>query len=337
MVEYVDLNHAQELDDWVLRHKNGHFMQSSLWGNVKTDWGWHGIICRDERGRIRGTMALLRHEISALKTCLLYAPRGPIFNANDTEVFSELMEAAKDLGKTYNAYRLRIDPRISDQNLAFKTYSEQLGFHIDVSEDFSLFQPRMCYIRDLRGHTPQSLLASYHRSCRNHIHRAQRMGATVRIGTADEVSVFYAMMEETADKNGFEVRSEEYYRRLLLFMPGNARLFFVCVDNTPVAAAITVIYGTCCWLMYACSHRKGLKYYPNELLQWSMQCDALKQGCRYYDFRGVEGRPVHENPKYGLHQFKRGFGAEFVGYIGQMDLNFRPFISKAVDLACKLL
>ena len=288
MIEYVDLNHSQALDAWVLQHKNAHFMQSSLWGNVKTDWGWHGIICRDNRGHIRGTMAVLRHDISALKTCLLYAPRGPIIHEKDTAVFCELVEGARELGNSLGAYRLRIDPRIKECNLLFRQCAERIGFRLDSSEDFSLFQPRLCYIRDLRGHTPQSLFASYHRSCRNHIHRAQRLGATVRIANADEVSVFYSMMEETADKNGFEAKNEDYYRRLLYFMPENAKLFFVCVDNVPIASAISVIYGSCCWLMYACSYRKGLKYYPNELLQWVMQCDALKHGCRHYDFRGVD-------------------------------------------------
>ena len=94
MIEYVDLNHAEELDEFVWQHKNCHFMQSSLWGNVKTDWEWHGLICRDDRGRIRGTMALLRHDIPAIKTSLLYAPRGPILHEKDREVFRDLVGTA---------------------------------------------------------------------------------------------------------------------------------------------------------------------------------------------------------------------------------------------------
>ena len=164
MIEYVDLNNAAALDEFVWQHKNCHFMQTSHWGNVKTDWIWHGMICRDGRGRIRGTMALLRHEIPSIKTSLLYAPRGPIFHEKDREVFTELIEGARALGKKYGAYRLRIDPRISSGNGFYERFLQDLGFHIDRSEDFSLFQPRMCYVLDLRGKTAEQLMTGYHRT-----------------------------------------------------------------------------------------------------------------------------------------------------------------------------
>lgn len=337
MIEYVDLNHAQELDAFVLQHKHCHFMQSSLWGNVKTDWGWHGLLCRDERGRVRGTMALLRHDIPTIKTSLLYAPRGPIFHEKDTAVFQELIEGARSLGKSIGAYRLRIDPRISSGNSLYEHLAEEMGFHIDRSVDFSLFQPRMCYVLDLKGHTRESLLSAYHRSCRYNIHKAERCGVCVRTGTVEDIPLFCAMMEETAEKNGFEPKDEWYFRRILQSMEGKAKLYIAETDDEPLAAAITVTYGTGCWFLYSCSYRKGLKYHPNELLQWKMQADALREGCRFFDFRGVEGWPVADNPKYGLHQYKQGFGADFVSYLGQMDLNLRPLMSKAVDLAYKIL
>ena len=43
MIEQVTLSNAAALDEFVLAHPNGHFMQTSLWGRVKTDWPWHGL------------------------------------------------------------------------------------------------------------------------------------------------------------------------------------------------------------------------------------------------------------------------------------------------------
>ena len=40
MIEFVDIDHAQELDAFVTAHEWSHFMQTSLWGRVKSDWGW---------------------------------------------------------------------------------------------------------------------------------------------------------------------------------------------------------------------------------------------------------------------------------------------------------
>ena len=180
-------------------------------------------------------------------------------------------------------------------------------------------------------------MTGYHRTCRYNIHKAERSGVIIRNGTVQDLPIFCEMMEETAEKNGFEPKDLWYYRRILEHMDGFSKLYIAEIGEEPLAAAITVTYGTGCWFLYSCSYRKGLKYQPNELLQWHAQTDALRSGCRFFDFRGVEGWPIHENPKYGLHRYKQGFGAEFVTYLGQMDLNLRPIMSKAVDIAYKLL
>ena len=99
MIEFVDLNHAQELDAFVTAHEWCHYMQTSLWGRVKKDWGWHGILCRGEDGKIRGSMAFLQHNIHHTNTCMLYAPRGPIFDHEDFDTFAELISAARELAK----------------------------------------------------------------------------------------------------------------------------------------------------------------------------------------------------------------------------------------------
>ena len=35
MIEYIDIDHAQEMDEFVRQHEYAHFMQTSLWGRVK--------------------------------------------------------------------------------------------------------------------------------------------------------------------------------------------------------------------------------------------------------------------------------------------------------------
>ena len=76
--------------------------------------------------------------------------------------------------------------------------------------------------------------------------------------------------------------------------------------------------------------------FPNELIQWQMQRDALEGGYRYFDFRGVEGYPVPENPYYGLHHYKQGFGAQFHAYVGQCDRVLHPMRAKLVHTLQKI-
>ena len=57
---------------------------------------------------------------------------------------------------------------------------------------------------------------------------------------------------------------------------------------------------------------------------------------RYFDFRGVEGYPVPENPYYGLHHYKQGFGAQFHAYVGQCDRVLHPMRAKLVHTLQKI-
>ena len=336
MIEYVDLAHAQELDQFVMSHPNHHFMQTSAWGRVKTDWGWYGIICRDENGKIVGSMALLRHNVHFFKTCMLYAPRGPICDYSDFRTLRELTQGAKDLAKSCGAYLLRMDPRVEETDTAFADGMRKLGYSIDAASDFSLFQPRMCYVTDMEGLTPDTLETIYHKTARTHLHRAQKNNLTIRLGTLKDLPRFCEMMEQTAQKNDFEARSQLYFRSFLTGLGDMARLYLAESEGKIIAASISVIEGDRGYFMYGCSDREYLRLYANELLQWQMQCDALQAGCRWFDFRGVEGHPVEENPKYGLHRYKQGFGADFRAYVGQLDMITRPFLKKMIDITFKL-
>lgn len=336
MTEYVDAAHAQELDEFVRTQGNCQFMQTSLWGRVKRDWSWYGILRRDAAGRITGTMALLRHNIHALHTCLLYCPCGPVFSDGDAVTFHELVDAAKMLAKRLGAYLLRIDPRVSAQDDAFAEAVKREGFAVNAATDFSLFQPRMAYVLDLTGMTPETLAAQYHRSTRYNIHHAVRNGITVRRGSAEDLPQFCRMMEQVAEKNGFTPRGEAYFRAMLEEMPQNARLYLAQYEGKTVAGAIFVFFGGQASFMYGCSDTENRAEHPNELIQFAAQCDALAQGCTVFDFRGVEGYPTPDNPKFGLHRYKAGFGARFCEYIGQCDLVLRPAMYRLVSLAQKL-
>ncbi len=333
MIEFVDLAHAEELDEFVRRHEKCHFMQTSLWGRAKSDWGWYGILCRDSAGNIVGTLALLRHNLRYFHTCMLYAPRGPIFTDGDTETFHALITAAKTLAKHEGAYCLRIDPRIGAQDTRFADEVKKDGFFINTASDFSLFQPRLCYVLRLEGHTPETLAAQYHRTTRYNIHHALRSDITVHLGSQDDLPRFCQMMEQVAEKNGFEARKAPYFASVLRELQSCARLYLAEEEGNVVAGALMVLMGARAWFMYGCSDTEARKDHPNELLQWRMQCDALEMGCKWFDFRGVEGYPTEDNPKLGLHRYKQGFGAEFCEYIGQCDLAVRPLLCKLIPVA----
>mgnify|MGYP001404168789 CR=1 FL=1 len=116
--QIVDINNAAELDSFTAAHPNGHFLQTSLWGKVKNDWKWFGVICRNDSGEITGTLGVLLRKISGLPYHMMYAPRGPVCDFDDGETFAALIAAAREEGKKYNAYELKIDKDVPAGALA---------------------------------------------------------------------------------------------------------------------------------------------------------------------------------------------------------------------------
>lgn len=336
MVEFVELAKAQELDEFVVSHPNGHFMQTSLWGRFRSDWNWIGLICR-RNGDICGSMALLWRRRKVFGGTLLYAPRGPVLDFEDTDTFLELLDAAKYFAHQWHGYLLRMDPPVPCDAYEFIGTALEQGFAVCNRTDFSTFNPKLVYQLDLRGLDVQTVFDQFRSGVRYNIRLAQRRGMTVREGGVEDIPAFSTMMTETANHDGFTPRDGRYFARLLETMPDNARLFCAELDGMIIGGAIYLQQGSRAWYLHGCSSLEHRTAKPNELLQWHMIAHALEQGCTLYDFRGVEGYPCHSNPKLGLHRFKQGFGSRLVEYVGQMDLVLRPVAYRVIAAAQTLV
>ena len=105
----------------------------------------------------------------------------------------------------------------------------------------------MCYVLDLQGFTPESLLAYYNKTKRYDIRRAERNGVTVRLGNVSDIPVFYRMMLATAAKNGFTARPQQYYAHFLEALGPMAKLYLCLLYTSgifgdPCVAAPYAVY-----------------------------------------------------------------------------------------------
>lgn len=55
--------------------------------------------------------------------------------------------------------------------------------------------------------------------------------------------------------------------------------------------------------------------------------EMKNKGIKYYDFVGVSGSTDPKDPYYGLYDFKRKFGGEYIEYLGEFYLKPRPKIA----------
>ena len=336
--QIVDINNADELDAFSEKHKNGHFLQTSLWGKVKSDWKWFGVICRNDSGEITGTLAVLLRKISKLPYHMMYAPRGPVCDFDDKETFCALIEAAKEEGKKYNAYELKIDKDVPDDNEEYRATALSQGFKFKGKTiNFEDFQCR-CVIRILLdGRSEDEVFAAFHSDHRRKIRIAMKNNVEVKIHGSEMAETFYQIMKETCERDGFELRSAAYFAKILDVFGDKARLYMAYYEGEPIAGAISVLWGDKVWYFYGASSNSNRKVMPNYLLQWEMIKWAIKENCKIYDFRGVAGVIDENNPLFGLYRFKHRFDGTYIEFMGEMDLITKPTAAKIVDASQKIM
>lgn len=335
--ETVFLNNAGELDEFVKRHPNGHFLQTSFWGKVKSDWKWLGIICRNDE-TITGSMAVLLRRISKTGFHMMYAPRGPVYNLGDKDTFNALIDAATAEGKKYNAYKLRIDKDIPCDNQAYRNTVLQKGFRFKKRTlGFEDFQCRYVFRLDIRNKTEDEIFASFHRKHRYNIRLAKKKNVKIIACGSEKVEIFHNIMEETGMRDGFSVPCAEYFAKILDSFGKNARLYLACCEEKAIAGALAVRFGDKVWFFYGGSLNSGRNLMPNYLLQWEMIRWAIESGCSVYDFRGVSGNLNPDSPLYGLYRFKKGFNGDFIEFAGEADLILNSAANKIITFSQKII
>lgn len=328
--ETVCLNNAKELDDFVMKNPNGHFLQTSLWGKVKDDWKWIGIICRNGE-EITGTLAILLRRVSKTPFHLMYAPRGPVCDFGDGETFGALINAAKLEGRKYNVYRLKIDKDVPCGNEEYRSIAVSQGFRFKKRTlGFDDFQCRYVFRLNIKDKTADEVFASFHSKHRYNIRLAKKKNVKINICDSKKSAEFHNIMKETGKRDGFTVPCPEYFSKILDVFGENARLYMAYHEEKPIAGALAVRCGDKVWYFYGGSLNSHRNVMPNYLLQWEMIKWAIQNGCTIYDFRGVSGNLDESSPLYGLYRFKKGFNGDFIEFMGETDLVIKPVADKII-------
>lgn len=341
MTELVTEKNLREYEAFVESHPEGHFAQSSLWAKQKPAWSWKAIVCRDETGKIKGSLAFLIRKMPIVRKNMMYACRGPVCDLDDRATFEELMEASKKLAKEIRAYVIKIDPDVPSSNTDFAKMLEDVGFQTRITgKNFEAIQPRYVFRLYLNGRSEEEIMASFHQKWRYNIRLAQRKGVEIRLCGKEMVEEFARIMIETGVRDNFATRPPEYFAAMLDNLGDKCRLYMAFHEGKPIAGTLAILYGDKVWYLYGASSNEHRNLMPNYLLQWSMIQWAIENNCRVYDFRGVSGDISEDNPHYGLYRFKKGFGGEFTEFVGEYDYVMNKvsyFIAEKGALAYKTL
>lgn len=313
--------------EFLEKHERCNFQQSPEWAKVKSNWINEVVLAEDENKNIIGAVSVLIRKIPIFGY-IMYSSRGPICDIHDMEVMKQLTDGIKELAQKYKAIVYKAEPDVESSDEEFRKVVTNLGYMIkDDAKNFrEEIQPRYVFRLDIKGKTEEEIFAGFHSKTRYNVRLATKKGVTVKEGTREDLKDFHRIMVETGARDGFIIRPLSYFEKMYdELAPKHMKLLMAYYDGKPISGVIPIMYGNKTWYLYGASSNSHRNLMPNYLLQWEMIKIALERKDDIYDFRGVSGVVDENHPQYGLYRFKKGFGATFTEFIGEIYIPFKPF------------
>ena len=310
------------------------FQQSLEWAKVKTSWKREVILAEDSSKKIIGSLMVWIRKIPIFGN-IMYSARGPVCDIHNMEILKQLTEGAKLLAKKYNAIVLRIEPDIKSDDTSFRNIMLELGYSIkDDAKNFrEEIQPRYVFRLDTKDKTEDEIFKNFHSKTRYNIRLATKKGVTIKDGTKEDLKDFHKIMVTTGIRDGFITRPLEYFERMYDCLgPEHIKLLMAYYEGKPISGVIPIMYGNKTGYLYGASSNEHRNLMPNYLLQWEMIKMAIARKSDIYDLRGVPGIADNSN---GLYRFKKGFGAEYTEFIGEVYIPFKPLTYKLYKISEK--
>ncbi len=329
-MRFVTKETEQEYTEFLESHERCNFQQSLEWGKVKSNWIREVVLAEDENKKIIGSICILIRKIPIFGN-MMYSSRGPVCNIHDKAVLEQLTEGVREIAKKYNAFVFRMEPDIKKDDKEFRKIVEEIGYKVkDDAKDFKdEIQPRFVFRLDIKDKTEEEILSNCHQKTRYNIRLATKKGVVIKEGTREDLKDFHKIMIETGSRDGFIIRPLEYFEKMYdELAPKHMKLLMAYHEDKPISGIIPIMYGNKTWYLYGASSNEHRNLMPNYLLQWEMIKQAIQNKCDVYDFRGVSGVVDETHPQYGLYRFKKGFGAEFTEFIGEVYLPFKPLTNR---------
>ena len=335
-----------------------HLLQTWEWSQVKAEYGWQPMpfvwsYPHATTGRMPVAAAMiLKRNLPvggfAKKMCVLYIPKGPNMDWNDTVLRQRVLGDLQLFAKRQGAIFVKLDPDVAlgrgvpgaEQAIEFADGQAVRSDLIQRGWKFSQdqIQFRNTVLIDLSPATDE-LLARMKQKTRYNIRLAQKKGVTVRVGTPDDLPMIYRMYAQTSVRDGFLIREEGYYQtvwRTFGHVPTTARshttpfheALIAEVAGEPVGAVSIFYFGGQAIYLFGMSRDEHREKMPNYLLQWEAMQRAKALECKLYNLWGAPDEFDQSDGLWGVFRFKEGLGGYVSRTLGAWDFTPNPLLYK---------
>ena len=282
-----------------------HPLQSFEWGEFRKLTGVEVV-------RERGIQVTI-HKIPYTPWTIGYLPKGPAPDAKQVETL-------KQIAQENNCIFIKCEPKVEgkwspiDNFVPGRPLFTKYNFALDVTP------------------SETELLASFKSKTRYNIRVAEKHGVKVEIDNSEVAFEKYLELTlETTKRQGFYAHGREYHQKMwkVLHGAGTAHLLVAKYQGKIITTWVLFKYGDTLYYPYGASTREHREVMANNLVMWEAIKLAKRWGLKYLDMWGALGPEADPNdPWYGFHTFKAGYGARHVEYIGTWDWVAKPTLYK---------
>jgi FemAB-related protein (PEP-CTERM system-associated) len=270
-------------DAFVASHEAGSFYHLFAWKHVNEEalgHECHYLAAQTPGGAVRGVLPLVFVRSRVFGRILCSMPfvnfGGPI--AATPRVATLLVNRATALARELDADYLELRcaaPLDTDLPVSLR----KVSLSVQLTAD------------------PEALYESFSRKHRKNIRSAQKRSFEVRVGGADLLGDFFAVLEESWRNLGTPLYSIDYFERILATFPKSVDIFICRHRDRPIGAAFTAHFNGTVEGMWAGGRPEMRHLDGNYVLYWEM----LRHACTAGHKRFHLGRSTSDS---GAEQFK---------------------------------
>jgi lipid II:glycine glycyltransferase (peptidoglycan interpeptide bridge formation enzyme) len=298
-----------------------HPLQSWAWGELRRSSRVEVVrLGRYRKGKLGSGYQMTLHDIPFLPWKIGYCPKSRML---DKKMLTSLQREAKRRG----VIMVKLEPEIR-KNKKSEILIKRLKQNFGLVKGKALFT-QFTFWLDLTNDETE-LMAGMKAKTRYNIGLAKRKGVKIVEDSSDKgFEDYWKLMKETTDRQSFYAHNKEYHLKMWNEMrkAKQAYLFKAVYKNKPLATWIVFVVNGVMYYPYGASSREHRNLMANNLLAWEVIRFGKRQGLKRFDMWGSLGNdPDRNDPWYGFHKFKEGYGGELVEFIGSWDLVVRPFL-----------
>ena len=236
---------AEEHDEFVKNSPQTNLLQSSDWAKIKDNWGNERLgVYQDDK--LVAVASILIQSLP-LGFTMLYIPRGPIMDYQNSELVAFMLQSIKTYAKSKRAVFAKFDPSLflrkgligqeakdQEATLAIIQSLKECGVEwVGRTEDMGeTIQPRF-QANIYKEYFTEDQLS---KSTKQAIRTARNKGVEVIFGGTELLDEFAALMKKTEARKGIHLRGKDYYEKLLTTYAGQS---YITLSRINLAQRLT--------------------------------------------------------------------------------------------------